>query len=170
MRTLNLGILAHVDAGKTSLTERLLFAAGAIDEIGSVDEGSTRTDTLALERQRGITNKSAVVSFVVDDLAAARVHELQQQLPSLSRGEGALECVFARYLPVRGPIPTRPRSDFNALNRKEYMLHLARRIQEQRAEKQADRQRRTWTAVRPLRQPENPRPSIPAARPPGAGP
>ncbi len=69
MRTLNLGILAHVDAGKTSLTERLLHAAGAIDEIGSVDDGNTQTDSLALERQRGITIKSAVVSFVVDDVA-----------------------------------------------------------------------------------------------------
>jgi ribosomal protection tetracycline resistance protein len=67
-RTLNLGILAHVDAGKTSLTERLLHAAGVIDEIGSVDDGSTQTDFLALERQRGITIKSAVVSFVVDDV------------------------------------------------------------------------------------------------------
>ena len=68
MRTLNLGILAHVDAGKTSLTERLLHAAGVIDEIGSVDAGSTRTDSMALERQRGITIKSAVASFVVDDV------------------------------------------------------------------------------------------------------
>ena len=50
MRTVNLGILAHVDAGKTSLTERLLFAAGVIDEIGSVDDGNTQTDSLALER------------------------------------------------------------------------------------------------------------------------
>jgi len=65
---LNLGILAHVDAGKTSLTERLLFTAGVIDEIGSVDAGSTQTDSLALERRRGITIKSAVVSFVVDDV------------------------------------------------------------------------------------------------------
>ncbi|MET9449686.1 translation factor GTPase family protein [Streptomyces cinerochromogenes] len=63
---LNLGILAHVDAGKTSLTERLLHTAGVIDEIGSVDAGSTTTDTLALERQRGITIKSAVVSFPLD--------------------------------------------------------------------------------------------------------
>ncbi len=69
MRTLNLGILAHVDAGKTTLTERLLHAAGVIDEIGSVDDGNTQTDSLALEQQRGITIKSAVVSFVVDDVA-----------------------------------------------------------------------------------------------------
>jgi ribosomal protection tetracycline resistance protein len=66
LRTLNLGILAHVDAGKTTLTERLLYAAGVIDEVGSVDEGSTQTDSLELERRRGITIKSAVVSFVID--------------------------------------------------------------------------------------------------------
>jgi ribosomal protection tetracycline resistance protein len=65
-RTLNLGILAHVDAGKTTLTERLLYAAGVIDEIGSVDKGTTQTDSLALEQRRGITIKSAVVSFAID--------------------------------------------------------------------------------------------------------
>jgi ribosomal protection tetracycline resistance protein len=67
-RTLNLGILAHVDAGKTTLTERLLYAAGVIEEVGSVDKGTTRTDSLALEQQRGITIKSAVVSFPIDDV------------------------------------------------------------------------------------------------------
>jgi ribosomal protection tetracycline resistance protein len=65
---LNLGILAHVDAGKTTLTERLLHTVGVIDRIGSVDDGTTQTDSLSLERQRGITIKSAVVSFVVNDV------------------------------------------------------------------------------------------------------
>src|ERR1700730_15703110 len=64
-KTLNLGILAHVDAGKTTLTERLLYAAGVIDEVGSVDDCTTQTDSLTLERQRGITIKFAVVSFTV---------------------------------------------------------------------------------------------------------
>ena len=67
-RTLNLGIVAHVDAGKTTLTERLLYAAGVIDEVGSVDKGTTQTDSLPLEQQRGITIKAAVVSFDLDDL------------------------------------------------------------------------------------------------------
>ena len=65
---LNLGILAHVDAGKTTLTERLLYAAGVVDVPGSVDKGTTRTDSLALEQQRGITIRSAVVSFPIDDV------------------------------------------------------------------------------------------------------
>jgi len=65
---LNLGILAHVDAGKTSLTERILFETGVISAIGRVDRGTTQTDTLELERQRGITIRSAAVSFALDDL------------------------------------------------------------------------------------------------------
>jgi ribosomal protection tetracycline resistance protein len=65
---LNLGILAHVDAGKTSLTERLLYAAGVIDRIGRVDDGSTQTDSMELERRRGITIRSAVVSFTIGDV------------------------------------------------------------------------------------------------------
>lgn len=65
---LNIGVLAHVDAGKTSLTERLLYDSGAIDRLGSVDAGSTQTDSLEIERKRGITVRSAVVSFSIGAL------------------------------------------------------------------------------------------------------
>ena len=67
-KELNLGILAHVDAGKTTLTERLLYRAGVIAEVGSVDAGTTQTDSTELEQQRGITIKSAVASFAHGDV------------------------------------------------------------------------------------------------------
>ncbi len=69
MPSLNLAVVAHVDAGKTSLTERLLYDAGVIDVLGSVDAGTTRTDSMDLERRRGITIRAAVTSFALDGLA-----------------------------------------------------------------------------------------------------
>ncbi|WBB71320.1 TetM/TetW/TetO/TetS family tetracycline resistance ribosomal protection protein [Micromonospora sp. WMMD1128] len=68
MALLNLGIVAHVDAGKTSLTERLLYEAGAVSRLGSVDAGTTRTDSMELERRRGITIRAAVTSITIGDL------------------------------------------------------------------------------------------------------
>jgi ribosomal protection tetracycline resistance protein len=66
--TINIGIVAHVDAGKTSLTERILYETHVIREIGRVDQGTTQTDSLELEKRRGITIKASVVSFFVDAL------------------------------------------------------------------------------------------------------
>lgn len=68
-RWLNLGVLAHVDAGKTSLTEALLHAGGAVASPGDVDDGTTRTDSLSIERRRGITVRSAVATLQVGDVA-----------------------------------------------------------------------------------------------------
>ena len=62
-KVLTIGILAHVDAGKTSLTECLLHQAGATKAQGSVDKGSAITDGLALEKSRGISIKAASVNF-----------------------------------------------------------------------------------------------------------
>lgn len=63
----NIGILAHVDTGKTTLTEAMLYRAGAIRTLGQVDDGTTHTDTLAIERQRGITVKSAAAALTWQD-------------------------------------------------------------------------------------------------------
>ena len=64
---------------------------------------------------------------LVGAIPAASVYELQQQVPSLTRGEGVLECAFDHHRPVRGAIPTRARTDHDPLNRKEYLLHVMRR-------------------------------------------
>jgi len=58
----NIGILAHVDAGKTTLTEQLLYRMGALRSLGSVDEGTAVTDSLQVERERGISVRTAAAT------------------------------------------------------------------------------------------------------------
>lgn len=58
---INIGIFAHVDAGKTTLSEAMLLNTGAIRTAGSVDNGTAHTDQLAIERKRGISVRSSSV-------------------------------------------------------------------------------------------------------------
>ena len=67
-KTINLGIVAHVDAGKTTVTENLLYHGRVIDKIGKVDNGNTQTDTMEQEKARGITIKASAISFNHNDV------------------------------------------------------------------------------------------------------
>ena len=118
MRTLNLGILAHVDAGKTTLSERLLHTAGAIDHLGSVDAGTTQTDSLELERERGITIRSAVASFLIDDLAINLVDTPGHPdfIAEVERVLGVLDGAVLVVSAVKGVQPQTPLL-FRALQR-----------------------------------------------------
>jgi ribosomal protection tetracycline resistance protein len=92
-----------------------------MDTVGHVLSALARLE--AVPQAPDIRGSSCVIE---GDIAAARVHELRLELPALTRGEGVLESEFGRYEPVTGDIPSRPRSDWNPLNREEYMLRAAR--------------------------------------------
>ena len=69
MKRLVIGILAHVDAGKTTLSEALLFSSGALKKLGRVDHRDAFLDTFALERERGITIFSKQAELALPDTA-----------------------------------------------------------------------------------------------------
>lgn len=107
MAELNLGILAHVDAGKTTLTERILFQSGVIAAPGSVDKGTTQTDTRDLERARGITIWSAVASFRLGDLTVNLIDTPGHGdfIAEVARALDALDAVVLVVSAVEGVQP-----------------------------------------------------------------
>ncbi len=98
----NLGILAHVDAGKTTLTEQLLYTAGVIREAGSVDAGTTRTDSMAVERKRGISVRSATASLTWND-ACINIIDTPGHVDFAGEVERCLEALDFAILVVSAP-------------------------------------------------------------------
>jgi elongation factor G len=80
-RTRNIGISAHIDAGKTTLTERILFYTGMIHRIGDVDDGNTVTDWMEQERERGITITSAATTCFWNQRQEEGVFKLFENQP-----------------------------------------------------------------------------------------
>jgi len=75
----------------------------------------------AVPESSGMQGAASVLEGAIP---AARIRALQQALPPLTRGEGLLETAFSHYRPAPAPFPTRPRSDLNPLDRKQYLLNL----------------------------------------------
>src|SRR6184192_2603145 len=77
-RTRNIGIAAHIDAGKTTITERVLFYTGMIHKMGEVHEGTTVTDWMEQERERGITITSAATTCAWTQKPEAGVYKVYE--------------------------------------------------------------------------------------------
>ncbi len=81
----NFGIIAHIDAGKTTTSERILYYTGAQHKIGEVHEGETTTDWMEQERERGITiTAAAITCFWIADLRDRQKGRRQEILVSTS--------------------------------------------------------------------------------------
>ena len=84
-----------------------------------------------LAKLRGTVRTSVVrgpVATLDGEIPAAQVNPLERALPGLTRGEAVLDCAFGRYQLVRGPVPSRPRTDHDPLHRREYLLRVTRGV------------------------------------------
>ena len=97
-----LGIFAHANAGKTTITERLLYETKAIDEVGSVDDGTTVTDDLNVERARGISVRSALVNFNLPSLKKVQLIDTPGHIDFSAEVERAITVLDAAVLVISG--------------------------------------------------------------------
>ncbi|MGB1285446.1 MAG: GTP-binding protein [Aggregatilineales bacterium] len=121
----NIGILAHVDAGKTTLTEQLLYHTGAIRQPGRVDDGNTQTDTLELERERGISIKSMPTSYQYND-QKINIIDTPGHADFIAEVERALILLDGAVLVIsaREAVQSHTRLLFNALQRMQIPIML----------------------------------------------
>jgi ribosomal protection tetracycline resistance protein len=115
---------ALADAG-TAVCEPIVWARVEVPvaAVGALLPALARLDA-AVEAPSLESTRATIEA----ELAAAKVHDLQRQLPALAAGEGVLETEFAGYRPITGEAPARRRTTPDPLNRAEYLMHLARRV------------------------------------------
>ena len=111
MKKLHVGLMAHVDAGKTTLTEQLLYQTGAVRKIGRVDEGTTHTDFLLVERQRGISVRSVSVTLDYEDMRLFLL-DLQGHVDFISEVERALQVLDVAILMISAVDGITPQTEF----------------------------------------------------------
>lgn len=115
-KIINIGIVAHVDAGKTTITENLLYCSGAIKSIGRVDLGNTQTDSMELERKRGITIKSSAISFTWNNVKV-NIIDTPGHVDFISEVERSLSVLDGAIIVISGMegIQSQTRILFNTL-------------------------------------------------------
>lgn len=118
IRYINLGILAHVDAGKTTVTEALLHVSGAVRRFGRVDHGDTVADFLDVERERGITVRAATVSFRYKD-TKVNILDTPGHMDFIAEVERSLSVLDAAVLVVsaREGVQSQTRAIWSALQK-----------------------------------------------------
>ncbi len=115
-KAINIGIVAHVDAGKTTITENLLYCSGAIKSVGRVDLGNTQIDSMELERKRGITIKSSTASFTWKDIKV-NIVDTPGHVDFISEVERSLSILDGAIIVISGVegIQSQTRILFNTL-------------------------------------------------------
>ncbi len=118
LNIINLGILAHVDAGKTTVTEALLHTAGAVRMLGRVDHENTVTDSLSIERERGITIRATTVSLRYQDFKV-NILDTPGHMDFIAEVERSLTVLDAAILVVsaREGVQSQTTALFHALQR-----------------------------------------------------
>lgn len=105
MKTINLGIFAHIDAGKTTLTERILHIAGVIPSPGTIQEGTTESDTLLVEIEKGISVLSSLIQFDASKISPGlkiNLLDTPGHLDFRSQVESVLDCIDIAVVVIDG--------------------------------------------------------------------